>query len=113
MEGPVVDTPTQIRRRARLLAGWVLVGLAIAMWCALLGLPFLPFSVATRASIAVALLVVAEVIFWIGCVFLGPEIAARFKGLFRRFLPRKQPVAPPPVTPEAQSSPFHDGHPPR
>lgn len=99
----MVETQTQIRRRARLLAGWTLVCLAIAMWCALLALPFLPFSVATRATIGVGILVVAEVIFWVGCAFLGPEIAKRFKGLFRRFFTRQQPAPapPPPPAPEA------------
>ena len=48
------------------------MGLSLFLWVCLLGVPFLPLSVAARGTVATALIVIAEVAFWLGAVMAGP-----------------------------------------
>ena len=43
------------------------------------GAALLPVSTAVKGGVAGGLLVVAEVIFWLGALLAGPEVARRFR----------------------------------
>jgi hypothetical protein len=58
------------------------LGLAIGSvlpWLMLLGLPFLPLTVAQKAFGAGGLLILAEVMFWLGALLAGPAIVQRYR----------------------------------
>jgi hypothetical protein len=66
------------------LTGIAKVGLALALgsfgpWLLLLGLPFLPLSAAQKAMGAGGLLVLAEVMFWLGALLAGPAVVQRYR----------------------------------
>jgi hypothetical protein len=52
---------------------------SVIPWLLLLVLPFLPLSLAERAMLAAGLLVMAEVMFWVGAVLAGQEVVRRFR----------------------------------
>jgi hypothetical protein len=52
---------------------------SVIPWLLLLVLPFLPLSLAERAMLAAGLLVMAEVMFWMGAVLAGQEVVRRFR----------------------------------
>jgi hypothetical protein len=57
---------------------------SLPLWVVLLGVPFLPLSVAARGVVATSIVIVAEVAFWGGAVMAGPEAARRMKSWWRR-----------------------------
>lgn len=65
-------------------AGVVLMAIGMGLWVALLLVPFLSLSVAARAGIAGGLVIVAEVVFWVGAVLAGPTAARRMRSWWRR-----------------------------
>jgi hypothetical protein len=52
---------------------------SVIPWLLLLVLPFLPLPLAERAMLAAGLLVMAEVMFWVGAVLAGQEVVRRFR----------------------------------
>ena len=65
-------------------AGVILMSLSLLLWVSLLGVPFLPMSVAARGTVATGVIVVAEVAFWLGAALAGPETARRMRSWWRR-----------------------------
>ncbi len=65
-------------------AGVVLMSLSLLLWVCLLGVPFLPLSVAARGTVATLLVVVAEVAFWVGAAIAGPAATRRMRSWWRR-----------------------------
>ena len=65
-------------------AGVILMGLSLFLWVCLLGVPFLPLSVAARWTVATALIVIAEVAFWLGAVMAGPATLRRMRSWWHR-----------------------------
>lgn len=59
--------------------GLVLLSLAVLGWLIAVSIPFMPFSPAVKAAAISGVLVVAEILFWIGALFVGKEVAATFK----------------------------------
>jgi hypothetical protein len=62
------------------------LGLAIGSvlpWLMLLGLPFLPLTAAQKALGAGGLLVLAEVMFWLGALLAGPAMVHRYRAKLR------------------------------
>ncbi|MEA5577878.1 transporter suffix domain-containing protein [Anabaena sp. UHCC 0451] len=60
--------------------GLVLIIVSFSPWLAIaIILPFLPISVAQKALLVPALLVLAEVIFWFGVLLVGKEVAQKYK----------------------------------
>ena len=57
---------------------------SLVLWILLLGVPFLPLTVAARGTVATAVIVVAEVIFWGGAALAGPEAARRMRSWWHR-----------------------------
>ena len=66
------------------MAGVVLMSASLVLWVLLLGVPFLPLSVAARGAVATTVIIVAEVIFWGGAAMAGPEAARRMRSWWRR-----------------------------
>ncbi|MGE7758689.1 transporter suffix domain-containing protein [Peribacillus sp. NPDC097895] len=42
--------------------------------------PFTPFSTAVKAGVITGAIVFAEVMFWVGALLVGKEVAAKYKG---------------------------------
>ncbi len=79
------DTNVDVARSSRAArVGVVLMGFSLALWVALPVVPFLPLSVATKATGATALIIVAEVAFWGGAALAGPTAARRMRSWWRR-----------------------------
>ena len=57
---------------------------SLPLWLGLLGVPFLPLSVAARGVVATSIVIIAEVAFWGGAVLAGPEAARRMRSWWRR-----------------------------
>jgi len=69
----------------------------IFMGASLPVVPFLPFENGEKVAVAGGLVIVAEVVFWLGAVLAGPEAVRRIRG---RWL-RKPDPAPEPSRPGA------------
>ena len=67
----------QPRVQAKL--GLVLIAIAGLAWVAILVVPFLAGTVTQKALIVTSLVVVSEVIFWLGIVLAGKELAHRYR----------------------------------
>ena len=78
--------PRQARAPASRWArvGVILMGSSLPLWPALLGVPFLPLSLAAQGAVATGIIVVAEVAFWGGAALAGPEAARRMRSWWRR-----------------------------
>ena len=63
--------------------GAVLLGLSLVLWLPLPIIPFLSITTGAKASAAGGLVVVAEIIFWLGAVLAGPEAARRTRSWIR------------------------------
>lgn len=72
-----MSPPIRLSRIAKL--GILLTIASVVPWLLLLVLPFLPFLLAERAILAAGLLVLAEVMFWVGAVLAGHEVVRRFR----------------------------------
>ena len=57
---------------------------SLPLWLGLLGVPFLPLSVAGRGGVATTIVVVAEMAFWGGALLAGPEAVWHLRGWWRR-----------------------------
>jgi hypothetical protein len=49
------------------------------LWVAILAVPILRTSVAQKAALAASLVVISEVLFWIGILLAGKELAHRLR----------------------------------
>ena len=79
---PPSTGPTPPRSRWA-FAGVILMSLSLLLWVCLLGVPFLPVSMAGRGAVATAVIVVAEVAFWVGAAVAGPEATRRMRSWWR------------------------------
>ena len=80
---PPSTAPTPPRSRWA-FAGVIVMSLSLLLWVCLLGVPFLPMSAAGRGTVATALIVIAEVAFWVGAVIAGPAATRRVRSWWRR-----------------------------
>jgi low affinity Fe/Cu permease len=67
----------QTRIHAKL--GLVLIVASCLLWAAVLVVPLLPFSLANKALIITSLVIISEVIFWLGILLAGQELAHRYR----------------------------------
>jgi len=75
------------KRTLRALA-WIGVVVSFPLWgAAFLVAPFLPLPGEQRAALAALFLLVAEAVFWLGALYLGADVVARFRARFRRRAP--------------------------
>jgi hypothetical protein len=60
--------------------GLILIVVSFLPWFAIpLVVPFLPLSVTQKAASVPVLLVVAEILFWLGVLVVGKEVAQRYR----------------------------------
>ena len=79
--------------------GLILIVLSFLPWVAIaFVVPFLPLSAAQKAVSVPVLLVLAEILFWLGVLLVGKEVAQRYRQYFtlgylkkqvRKFRPRR------------------------
>ena len=87
-----MSLPMRFSRIAKL--GILLAIGSVIPWLLLLVLPFLPWSLTEQAIAAAGLLVLAEVMFWVGVVLAGHEVVGRVrqklnpKALWKRMVDR-------------------------
>lgn len=57
-----------------------MIAASCGIWVAVLLLPILPLgSVAQKAIVATSLIILSEVIFWLGIILAGKELAHRYR----------------------------------
>jgi hypothetical protein len=78
------STGSTLSRNRWVSAGVVLMSLSLLLWVCLLGIPFLPLSVAGRGTVPTVLIVTAEVVFWVGAAIAGPAATRRIRSWWRR-----------------------------
>ncbi len=67
--------------------GLLLIIISCGMWATVLVVPFLPWAssvppstaIAQKALLTTSLLIASEVIFWLGILLLGKELASRYR----------------------------------
>ncbi len=59
--------------------GVFLIIVSFLVWLAVFAVPFLPLTLAQKATIAPGLAVSGELLFWCGALLVGKEVAARYK----------------------------------
>lgn len=77
------DSSTVQSKRFTVSAGIILLLASFVFYGALLFVPFLPFSSESRMLVAICLVVLGEVSFWIGCLVSGREVMSKHRGKFR------------------------------
>jgi len=60
--------------------GLIMIVTSLVIWIIPLVVPFLPLSVSLKATIITVVVVVAEILFWTGAVFVGKEVAVKIRG---------------------------------
>ncbi len=71
--------------------GLILIVLSFLPWVAIpLVVPFLPLSAAQKALTIPVLLVVAEILLWLGILVVGKEVAQRYRQYFTLGFLKKQ-----------------------
>ncbi|MCV3216222.1 transporter suffix domain-containing protein [Plectonema radiosum NIES-515] len=71
--------------------GLILIVLSFLPWVAIpFVLPFLPLSVAQKAASIPVLLVIAEIMFWLGVLLVGKQAAQRYRQYFTLGFVKKQ-----------------------
>ena len=80
LEVPASD-PAPTSRWLR--TGVALMAISLLFWVALPVIPFLPLPVEARAALGGAMLLGAEIVFWLGVALAGPEALKRGKSWVR------------------------------
>ncbi|AYC30506.1 transporter suffix domain-containing protein [Paenisporosarcina cavernae] len=76
---PSHETPSAPKSKTLYRIGLVFIGLSVILWLFLPVIPFLELSTGMKASIAAGTLIAAEIVFWVGALFVGKEVAQKFK----------------------------------
>ena len=74
--------------------GAVLLGLSLALWVLVPVVPFLALSMGAKATLAGALVVAAEIAFWLGALLAGPEAVRRSRSWIRNVLRKNRSPSP-------------------
>ena len=59
--------------------GFVLIVLSCLVWLAIVAVPLMPFTLGQKAAIVPGLLILGEILFWIGALLVGKEVAQRYR----------------------------------
>ncbi len=59
--------------------GLMLIIGSCLLWVAVLFIPFLPGSLAQKAVLVTSLILISEVMFWLGILLAGKELAQRYR----------------------------------
>jgi hypothetical protein len=68
-----------MQTRIQTKLGLVLIVTSCLLWAAVLVVPLLPFSLANKALIITKLVIISEVIFWLGILLAGKELAHHYR----------------------------------
>ncbi len=68
-----------MQTRIQVKLGLVLIVVSCLLWAAVLVAPLLPFTLTNRAAIITSLVITSEVIFWLGILLAGKELAHRYR----------------------------------
>jgi hypothetical protein len=71
--------------RANSKLGVILVLISGLLWGAVLAVPFLAATVATKAAIVTSLVVASEAAFWLGILLAGKELAQRYRRMLNPY----------------------------
>ena len=78
MEKEVVIVKKE-RKKKYYKIGMVLLMLSLLTWLIPVVAPFTAFSTNTKAMIIGGAIIIAEIMFWVGAILVGKEVAARYK----------------------------------
>lgn len=67
----------QVRIYAKI--GLVLIIASCLLWVVILFVPLLPLSIAEKAVFVTSLIAISEIIFWLGILLAGKELAHRYR----------------------------------
>ena len=70
--------------RGRFRLGVALIVLSGILWFSLFAIPFLPMTVAGKASLGTAVFVGVQIAWWAGAALVGPEAVNKMKSWFKR-----------------------------
>lgn len=59
--------------------GVVLIVVSCLAWLTIAGVPLLPLTLAQKAAIVPGLLILGELLFWVGALLVGKEVAERYR----------------------------------
>jgi hypothetical protein len=68
-----------VRVKVKSQLGLLLIVISCLLWAIVVAVPFLPASIAQKATITASLLIVSEVSFWLGILLTGKELAQRYR----------------------------------
>ncbi|WP_310482802.1 transporter suffix domain-containing protein [Chamaesiphon sp. VAR_48_metabat_403] len=68
-----------MRSKIYVQIGLSLIVISCLLWAAILAVPILPLSIASKATTATILVIISEVLFWVGILLTGKEFAHRFR----------------------------------
>lgn len=69
----------KVRRERLRYVGVALLVASALLWMAVLGVPLLPLAAGWKVGIGTAIVVVAEVAFWLSALILGREVVWRYR----------------------------------
>jgi hypothetical protein len=72
-------------RKVNSQLGIVLVITSGILWVAVLAVPLLAVTVATKAAVATTLIITSEVAFWLGILLAGKELAHRYRRMLNPY----------------------------
>jgi hypothetical protein len=59
--------------------GILLIILSSLVYASLIGIPFLHLPVSTKLGVTPVIIIVGEILFWVGGIFVGKEIIMKYK----------------------------------
>ncbi|MGG0658506.1 transporter suffix domain-containing protein [Rummeliibacillus pycnus] len=59
--------------------GWLFIFISCLFWVLIVIVPFLSFSAGVKAAVITAFVVLGEIFFWIGALFVGKEVISKYK----------------------------------
>jgi hypothetical protein len=68
-----------VQTRVYAKLGLVLIITSCLLWAVVLVVPLLPFSISQKALVITSLVIVSEVIFWLGILLAGKDLADRYR----------------------------------
>lgn len=79
MENEKIFIQAKRRKSISYKIGMGLLMLAIICWLLAAIVPMSPFLLTTKASLITGAFIIGEILFWIGALLVGKEVAAKFK----------------------------------
>jgi hypothetical protein len=68
-----------------LKAGLAMVIFSVALYGVIFSLPFFPISTANKLALTPVLVVISEIIFWVGGALAGKDVVARYRRYLNPF----------------------------